>query len=169
METLKNLHKNKPVRTVIGILLFLIIILTAFQAGIFIGYQKASFSNGLGNKYYKQAFGGDKRGTGIMNSFEKDLAGGNGAVGKIVHINETNIVVATPDNIEKTININGNTLIRKFRDEISIKDLKVGDQIIVLGSPNDKSEIEAKLIRLLPPPPDTNGTSTQLQNLVPQQ
>ena len=59
-NNLKNLHKNKPIRTIIAILLFLIIVLTAFQAGIFIGYQKASFSNGLGNKYYKQAFEGDR-------------------------------------------------------------------------------------------------------------
>lgn len=165
MEKLKNLHKNKPAQTVIAILLFLIIILTAFQAGIFIGYQKASFSNNLGNKYYKQAFEGDRRNGGMMGFFDKDLPGGNGAVGKIVRIDTESILVATPDNVEKTIKINNDTLIRKFRDKIEIKELKVGDQIIVLGSQNDKAEVEAKLIRLLPPPPpqESVGTTTPLQ------
>ena len=168
MEKIKNhiktLHNNKPVRTIIIILLFLIIVLTAFQAGIFIGYQKAQFSNRLGDRYYKQTFEGDRRGGPMMGFFNEDLPGSNGAVGKIVHINEASVVVATPDNVEKTVLINEDTLIRKFREEVSIKNLKVGDQIIVLGPANDKAEIEARLIRLLPPPPlEFSGTSSQLQ------
>ena len=163
-NNLKNLHKNKPIRTIIAILLFLIIVLTAFQAGIFIGYQKASFSNGLGNKYYKQAFEGDRWGGSMMGFFDRDLPGGNGAVGKIVRIDTESIVVATPDNIEKTVKISKDTLIRRFRDEVTLKELKVGDQIVVLGSQNDKAEVEAKLIRLLPPPPsEFSAASKTLQ------
>lgn len=165
METIKNniknLHKNKPVRVILATLLFVIIILTAFQAGMFVGYQKASFSNGLGKKYYKQAFEGDKRG-GPFDFLGQDLPGGSGATGKIIRIDlpSNSILVATPDNIEKTIRVNDETLIRKFRNKISIKDLNVGEQIIALGSPDYKGEIKAKLIRLVPPPPNEIGTST---------
>ncbi len=38
-------------------------------------------------------------------------------------------------------------------NDIKASDLKVDDSIMVIGSPNDKSEIEARLIRVLPPPP----------------
>ena len=161
-ENLKNMHKNKPVRTIIGILLFLIVVLTAFQAGVFIGYRKASFSNNLGNRYYRQAFEDGKH-DGSFGFFGGEIPSGSGAVGKIVRIDQASFVVATPDNIEKTIKITDDTLIRKFRDKISLTDLKIGDQVIVLGGANEKSEIEAKLVRLLPPPPiDENlATSTQ--------
>ena len=100
----------------------------------------------------------------MMGFFDRDLPGGNGAVGKIVRIDTESIVVATPDNIEKTVKISKDTLIRRFRDEVTLKELKVGDQIVVLGSQNDKAEVEAKLIRLLPPPPsEFSAASKTLQ------
>lgn len=162
METLKRLHKNKPVRTILIVLLFLIIVLTAFQAGIFIGYQKATFSNGLGNRYYNETFEGGRHRGPMMGIFDENLPGGNGAVGKIVRIDNSTIVVATTDNIEKIILVTNDTLIRKYRDRIKMEDLKIGDQIVVIGSQNKEAKIDAKLIRLLPTPINENSTNAQL-------
>ena len=39
-----------------------------------------------------------------------------------------------------------------MRDEIKISDLKIGDFIVVIGSPNTDGQVEAKFIRLMPEP-----------------
>lgn len=152
------MHKSKRTKIIIAIIVAVVIILSAFQAGMFVGYRKAAFSYKMGDRYYRQTLGGNRHG-GPLN-LPDDLPGGNGAVGKIVSINIPNIVVSTPDNIEKTIKITDDTSIKQFRDTISAKNLKVGDYVIVLGSPNDKAEIEARLIRLIPSPPTDTATST---------
>jgi hypothetical protein len=85
---------------------------------------------------------------------------GHGAVGKIVSISLPLVVVAGPDNLEKTVVITDGTEIREFRETVSSDQLQIGDFIIVLGSPNDEGQVEAKLIRLAPPPPDMPFNST---------
>src|SRR3989344_4841743 len=63
-------------------------------------------------------------------------------------------VVAGPDNVEKTIRVSDETLFREFREELSSEDIVIGSFVVVLGSPNEGGEIEATLVRFLPPPPD---------------
>ncbi|MFA6897827.1 MAG: hypothetical protein WC250_00240, partial [Candidatus Paceibacterota bacterium] len=77
----------------------------------------------------------------------------HGATGKIVSIKLPTLVVASPDSVEKVVLVGDNTEIRRFRDVIKAIDLKVDDVVVVVGSPNDSSQIEARLIRVLPPPP----------------
>ena len=52
---------------------------------------------------------------------------------------------------EKTIIVNGKTVIRKFRDALKSADLKVNDSVVVVGDPNEEGQIEAKLIRVFDP------------------
>jgi hypothetical protein len=181
----KHIQKIKEKIDKFGILKLLIVliaILIIFQAGIFVGYHKAGFYKSMGENCYRTF---DKKGKGqhdkgdIMNGIreggkfmmpDSNIPGGSGAVGKIVSINLPNIVVASPDNIEKTINISNDTLVRQFRENIDVKSLKVGDYIVVIGERGTTSRdgvdnkdentsasigvVKAKLIRLLPPPPE---------------
>ena len=80
----KNIHKSKRTKIIIAIIVAVVIILSAFQAGMFVGYRKAAFSYKMGDKYYRQTLGGNRHG-GPLN-LPDDLPGGNGAVGKIVNI-----------------------------------------------------------------------------------
>ena len=57
-------------------------------------------------------------------------------------------------NLEKTVVVTELTEIREFRDTIQVSELTVGDFIVVLGTPNEEGQVEAKLIRTVPPPPD---------------
>ncbi|MCX6712101.1 MAG: hypothetical protein NT041_00225, partial [Candidatus Vogelbacteria bacterium] len=76
---------------------------------------------------------------------------GHGAAGKIIKINLPTMVVLGSDNLEKVIKVDDGTLVRSFRDTIKVSDLKVGDAIVAIGGDdNDDSQIEVKLIRLLP-------------------
>lgn len=136
---------------VVGVLIFTVLLLV-FQAGVFIGYRKASFSYRFGERYYKNAPGMQMH----MRSFDEPIHGGflnaNGAVGKIASINLPTFVVIGPDSKEKIVLIKEDTKIRSFEEDINASELKVDDYVAVIGSPNDNAEVEAKLIRIMPMP-----------------
>lgn len=167
----EKLIQKISIMCLIKIFIIVIIIMAIFQAGIFVGYHKAMFYKSAGTNYYRQdRFGSkfeDKKGmekrdrqnpTDRFGKFmtEIDVPGGHGAVGKIVSINLPTIIVASPDNIEKTITISDETIIRQFRENIKSDQLQVGEIIAVVGeiSSSDDGLIKAKLIRILPPPPE---------------
>lgn len=151
---LKEFSQSKVFKGfIIGLGTFLIV-LVIFQAGVFVGFRKAGFSQRLGENYGR-IFGDDKRPSNMMNGmFEgmpfDNLPGGHGAVGPVIKVSLSTIVVAEPNNIEKMILIGDKTIIRKFRDEIKISDILTGDFVSVIGEANSKGEIEAKLIRVMP-------------------
>lgn len=141
-----------------------IIALVIFQSGVAVGERKASFAHRFGDNFERNFR--DPQGGGFMpRGFPggADMPGGHGAVGKIVSINLPLIVVAGPDNLEKTVVVGDATEIREFRDTIQASELTVGDFIIVLGTPNDQGQVDAKLIRLAPPPPDMRSNNEPTQ------
>lgn len=143
-------HKYKNVLVAIGVLILALVI---FQAGMFVGFRKASFSYGWGDNY-RQTFDGPRGefGMEMMSGWPtgQGLPGAYGAAGKIISISLPTLVVIGPDNVEKVVLIKDDTLIREFRNVIIATDLQVNDQIVVIGAPNSASQIEAKLIRVMP-------------------
>lgn len=176
-EHIKHIKEKIDKFGILKILIVLIIASMIFQAGIFVGYHKAGFYKSMGDNYYRPF---DNKGRGVNGFGSKggmmggirdggkfmmqgaNIPGGHGAVGKIVSINLPTIVVASPDNVEKTVSISDETLIRQFRETISATDLKVGEYIVVIGDNNtDGGVVKAKLIRLLPPPPERQNAQNQ--------
>lgn len=151
-------------KTFTGILLAigaLIVILIIFQAGVFVGYKRAQFSGRFGDNY-RQAFGESREGNGpgmMGGFFGGNLLNDHGAVGKIIKVSLPTIVVIGPDNIERVVLIDNNTQIVQFRQQIQPSDLKVDDSIVVIGEPNNSSQIEAKLIRVMPTPMNFSTTT----------
>lgn len=162
MTKIKNLWESKFFKGAIFTLVTIIAVLFIFQAGRFVGFHQAGFAYRMGDNYY-QAFEGGPRGGMMRNNPFGDIPGGHGAVGKIVRINLPTIVISTPDNLEKTILVNNDTSVKRFRNNASTSDFKVGDMVVIIGQPNQDSMIEAKLIRLLPPPPAL-ATTTPVKN-----
>ena len=64
------------------------------------------------------------------------------------------------DKTEKVILIKDDTQVEKMKDKIQTSDLKIDDFVVVIGSPNDKGQIEAKFIRLMPAPDFLNQPQT---------
>lgn len=112
--------KKNPKKIIIG-LVIIVAALLIFRAGIFVGYHRAMFG-----------------------------PAGHGAGGRVISINLPSFVLADRDRIEKNILIASSTLIQRFHQSASSSDIKVGDFVIVLGTPNTDGEILAKFIRLLP-------------------
>lgn len=132
---------------IIGLGGFLALVLV-FSLGMFIGGYKARFSYRWAESYH-QNFGGPRGGFfGAWRDFPSgDLIEGHGAFGEIIELNETGFVIKGRDNIEKVIVTNKETVIKQGAKTIK-DELKVGDQVVVIGSPNEQGQVEAKLIRL---------------------
>ena len=56
------------------------------------------------------------------------------------------------DSTEKVILAANDTQVQRMRENITANDLKINDFLVVIGSPNEQGQIEAKLIRLVPSP-----------------
>lgn len=145
---------------VVGVL---IVVLVIFQAGMFVGERRAAFSYRFGDNYMRN-FGEHTGDRGLMGG----RGGGtflesHGAAGKILSITPPTLIILGRDNIEKVILTSSKTAVKQFRDNATLTDLKIDDFIVVIGSPNEASQIDAKFIRILPTPPDfaiNTSTST---------
>jgi len=137
----------------IGLGIFIVAALI-FKAGMFIGAMKAGFSYRWAESYHKNfagpraGFFGDWR---KFPPFPGDFIEGHGTFGEIIKIEGNDLVVKGRENIEKIVLVNEKTAIKSGFKDIKISDLKVGDMIVVIGSPNEQGQIEAKLIRVFPP------------------
>jgi hypothetical protein len=47
--------------------------------------------------------------------------------------------------------ITDKTAIKKQNSDIKIIDIKVDDEVVIIGEPNDEGQIDAKLIRVMSP------------------
>lgn len=135
---------------VFGVAIF-IIILIIFKAGMIVGIRKADFSCRWSDNYHRN-FGGPRE--GFLKGFgDRDFIEASGTFGQIIKIDGETLVVKGRDDVEKIILINDATTIKSLQDTINLSNLKIDDYIVTIGEPNNSGQIEAKLIRLLPPPP----------------
>lgn len=126
------------------------IALLIFQAGIFVGYHKAEFSYRWGDNY-SRTFGELRNGSQPLPGMTANrFPSANGIIGKIIGINLPNIIVEGRDNVERIIMTDDDTSVRSLREEINPSDLKINDDVVVIGSPDEKGQIQARLIRLMP-------------------
>jgi hypothetical protein len=152
-ENIKNIHQSKTIKGVLIGIITCVILLIVFTAGSSVGEHRARFAGQFGDNFERNLVG-PKNERGAMDTMEGDfgkmMPGGHGAVGKILSINLPQVVVSSPDNLEKTILISTSTIIREFTQNIPNSNLKVGDSVIIIGNPNNNGQIEAKLIRIMP-------------------
>ena len=146
-EIMKDISESKVLKTVIYGFGILAAIFIVFQAGIIVGFHKATFGRDWDDNYSKN-FGA--HGPTMMPD---NFPNAHGAFGKIIKVQSPTIIVEDNDNTEKVVLITSQTVIRKLRANASISDLVPDTLVVVIGSPNAQGQIEAKLIRILPAPP----------------
>ena len=164
-EIKKFLDKKILIKTLYVILILFIAILI-FSAGIITGLNKGSFEKDWG-EHYGENFGmGHMKGQIMGDPTGINTPISHGAIGKILDIQLPTLVVQDKDGTEKVILVNDDTGIEKVRNFIKVSDLKVGDFLVVIGSPNSQAQIQAKFIRVIPSPnllnPNPN-TNTNVQ------
>lgn len=146
-----KLFQSKSFKTFFIVLSALIVLLLVFKTGVFVGYKKASFSYRWGENYHRNFAG--PRG-GFFGNFKQsfsdkgDFINAHGTFGSVIKIDNNTVVVKDGDDIEKTVLVSNNTAINKGRETIKVSDLKVDDGVVIIGSPNEQGQIEAKIIRV---------------------
>lgn len=158
-EKLEKIFKSKILIGMIYAFGILIIAGLIFSAGISVGFRKAQFNRAWG-EHYKNNFGM----TPPPMFRENAMPNAHGAVGKVIKIENSNIIVQDKDNIEKVVLVKEDTQIQRAKEQIKISDLKTDDFVVVIGSPNDQGQIEAKFIRLMPNPDFMMNPDTQNNN-----
>ena len=127
-----------------------ILLLLVFKVGVFVGYKKASFSYKWGENYHRN-FAGPREGFfGDLKCVlgDKDFIDAHCIFGTIIKIDGNIILIKGKDNVESAVLVSNTTVIRRGRKTIKPADLKTDDHIVIIGSPNDQGQIEARLIRL---------------------
>jgi len=154
----KKINRDVLKWVIIGLAGFVVIVLI-FSVGIFVGEMKARFSYRWAESYHKN-FGGPPGGFlgGWKNlpPFPGDFIEGHGTFGEIIKINDpstisgqaSDFVIKGGGDVEKVIIITKDTIIQERTDTIKKEGLKVGNRVVVIGSPNEEGQIEAKLIRV---------------------
>ena len=146
-----KIFQSKIFQGVILGLAALVVLLFVFRAGMTVGIKKADFSCRWSDNYH-QNFGGPRG--GFLGGFnDRDFLEANGTVGQIIKIDGGTLVVDGRGNVEKIITTDDKTVIKRLAETIKPFDLKVDEMIVVIGEPNVAGQIEAKLIRVMPPPP----------------
>ena len=138
-----------------------IVMFFIFSLGVYVGTQKANFSFKWAEQYHNN-FAGPVG--GFFQEFEgKEFVESNGVFGKIIQVGDTSITVSGRDNAEKVISITDETTIKYQREDIKISDLKVNEEVVVIGEPNNAGQIEAKLIRVMPAMPNIQELNQQVK------
>ena len=86
----------------------------------------------------------------------------HGAVGKVLQIEGTTITLQSRDGTSHTILTDSQTRFERGiakATKLTLRDLKIGDQVIIVGTPNAQGQIKAKLIRVLQVPTLTSTPS----------
>jgi len=151
-EIFENVLKSKILKIILYIIGFLVIATLIFRMGMIAGVEKASFGRNWGDNY-SENFGMMKNGPRMMMDDFDNFPNPHGAIGKIIKIDAGSVIVLDiKDNTEKAVLVSSDTIIKLARENVSLNDLKVNDSVIIIGSPNDSGQIEAKLIRIMPNP-----------------
>ncbi len=183
----KHIIHSKKFKIMLIILAELVFAFVMFGAGLAVGFHKARFTGGWYEGYRRNLMGpndrgGDKRHGGrgarggrmMPSGIGEDFMGGHGVVGSVISVNPPlpsndltgsapSLTIQSVDGVEKTVFLNSKTTIRKFRDEITAQDIRAGDSVTIIGTPNDDGAITATLVRVmdgLGGPSTVSATST---------
>ena len=161
-EVVRLEGRSRKLKMAIIIFGAILIALIIFASGVAVGFRKARFSYQWGQNYERNFMG---HGHGLMEAPNRDLnregmrdflrgpegrdfRNPHGIMGAIVSIADNSIIIKNRDNNESIVMTDDKTIIKRNTDDLKISDLKVDDQIVVMGAPNDQGVISAKLIRV---------------------
>ncbi len=154
----KDFFQSKAFKIIFIGIAAVIVLLLVFFLGELVGFKKADFSYKWGDNYSRN-FAGTRFSfgsgiAGIMDARGQNFMPGHGTFGTVIKVENSSstpdIVVQDQNNSERVILITKDTIIEKFRDIINIYDIKVNDHVVIIGSPDNSGQVEARLIRIMP-------------------
>ncbi len=156
ISTSKGSEKSKFWVKSVKALAYAIGALLIFLAGMRVGELKAwfsyrwaeSYSANFGEGANVPPHGGPMM--GIRPRLPGRFFNGHGVYGEIMRVEGKRILVKDRDGSEKIVVITDKTTIRRGPVDISPKDVRPDQAIVVIGTPTDDGKVEASFIRLFP-------------------
>jgi uncharacterized membrane protein len=139
---MSNFLESKKIRAILWILGGLIVLFVVFGLGIFVGYGRAGFAAGFDRNYYRNFYGTGAPSAGPI--------GVHGIVGTVIDLGTSTISVTDQESNEQSVAVSSGTVIREQNNDITISGIEVGDQIAVIGEPNNQGQVSARFIRVFP-------------------
>lgn len=143
MSNFKEFMSSKNGQRILYGIGAVILAMLIFHAGVAIGSHRNFRGNGERNWGFR-APGFDVR---FPRGF---IQNGHGAVGIIQNVATSSITVQTRDGGTQTILITEKATIRSQSRNASSTVLTAGQQVVILGTPNDDGSMSANLIRVIP-------------------
>lgn len=142
--------KSSKFKAILYLLVLLLAAVIIFEGGVAVGYHRAAFSYQWNDNYFHDVR--DPRSVFAAFSRGPDDPNPHGAIGQVVSVDLPKFMVKGTNSAEQVVIIGPNTSLRRLRGDGTSTDLKAGQQVIVIGSPDDRGEIQASFIRILPQP-----------------
>lgn len=145
-EKMLKLFESKISVKILYVVGTVIVLILIFSAGVSVGFHKASFGRAWEENYERNF--GMMPGRPVLG--KDNFPNAHGAIGKIIKIELPTIIVQDKDNTEKVVLIKDDTKIQRMMEELPVNELAVDDFVVIIGSPNNQGQIEAKFIRVMP-------------------
>lgn len=143
-----NFFQSKLFKGIILGVAGLAALIFVFSLGLFVGARRADFSFRWAEAYHKNFAGPEG---GFFENFKgREFIEPNGVFGQIININGQILTIKGGNDVEKIVLIGDKTIIKFQNQNLKLSDLKIEENIVVIGSPNDNGQIEAILIRVMP-------------------
>lgn len=152
---MKKVFESKIFAYLIWSLIIFTAVLLVFKIGVIVGSRQANFSCQWGDNYHKN-FAGPKRGFG-GDFNNKEFMDANGLFGQIIKVDGHNFIIRGKNDMEVFIRLNDGTIIKRFKETVAPRDLTINDMAVIIGEPNNVGQIDARFVRLLPPPGAANN------------
>jgi hypothetical protein len=148
---IKDIFQSETYSKLIKVLAVLFVVLIIFATGMYAGYSKAEFVYNWRNNYTRSI----NDPLSPFAPFEHDMDDTNphGAIGTIVSTNFPSFIVKGPHQAEEIVVVGSSTMVRNMRAPTSTDILRPGEQVIVIGQPDQSGRIQATFVRVMPKPP----------------
>lgn len=159
---MKDLLQSSKIRKVLWWLGAVIAALLVFWLGTAVGYRAAFFDSRFGENYYRNFYGDDFNGGGMIGGPGPMARGSfdmHGVAGEVIDVATDTISVKDPGGNELSVVVPTSTVIREGNNTIAIGAIKIGNGVAVIGAPNDAGQIQARFIRVFPVPPAVPASS----------
>jgi hypothetical protein len=144
-------------KTILYGLFGMLAVLAVFQVGVLVGYRKASYSYRWTDNYHKM-FAGPARGFAFEKRLrppppmrrERGFMDAHGMFGVVLKADPDALIIEDKDGMEKTVILTPRTVVRDRDLDIRHDQIPTDAQVVIIGRPTGRGEVEAKLIRVIP-------------------
>lgn len=143
MDSIRNTVSYKSARIALSVIGVIVLSALIFHAGLSIG-SHSRFRDRDDSRYEFQAPGGFS-----VRMPRGYIQEGHGVVGTVESVATSSLVLKSRDGAEQTVLLTDDTSVRNRFGDASSTAITVGDQAVVIGTPNEDGTVSASVIRVM--------------------